>query len=610
MLYCSSLATWGTLVCGMREIRQLLGYTKSLRGYALIIAASSIVLALLALVTPIVMKLATDWVVEVVAGRTEFTLRYIGLLVGMLIASAIVGTIAADVGGYSGDQLAIRVRRQLSTIYYKHLLNLPQNYYDGEVTGKIINRLSRAISDVSQFLQFFSNQLLQVLLTIGISVAVLGWYNWVIALLMLLMIPVNLFLTAKTSVKWQAYEKQKNKHFDIASGRFAEVVGQMRLVKSFGSERRELSSFGGRLGSMVKLTAKQSLHWHSMNAIRNIVFGLITTAVMAIIFYQAAHGMITIGDMAMLLALVQQTMFPLRNLSYFVDNYQRAVANSRDYLAAMAEQPEEDDNSRKLVATKGEVVFDEVMFSYAPKGKQRVLHDVSFTVKPGTRLALVGESGGGKTTIANLLMRLYEPDSGQIRIDGTDINAASRRSVREAIATVFQDAALFSGTVRENIAYASPDASDEEIKLAAQFANAHEFIEKLPDGYDTEIGERGIKLSGGQRQRIAIARALIKDAPILILDEATSALDSKAEAQVQQALNHLMKSRTSIIIAHRLSTIADVDTIVTLKNGHVDEVGSPRQLAKTGGIYAELLELQLGDSERAKKRLAEYDIAA
>lgn len=225
-------------------------------------------------------------------------------------------------------------------------------------------------------------------------------------------------------------------------------------------------------------------------------------------------------------------------------------------------------------------------------------------------MALVGESGGGKTTISNLLMSLYQPDSGEVLIDGQNVSQLSRRSVRESIATVFQDASLFSGTIKENIAYARPGATDDEIAEAAQAANAHDFIMKFDKGYETEIGERGIKLSGGQRQRISIARAILKNAPILVLDEATSSLDSRAEHEVQQALDRLMKHSTTLIIAHRLSTIAGVDKIVTLKDGSIDEVGSPADLATTGGIYAQLLELQLGATESAKKKLAKFDIAS
>ena len=255
----------------------------------------------------------------------------------------------------------------------------------------------------------------------------------------------------------------------------------------------------------------------------------------------------------------------------------------------------------------GEIIFHNVSFGYE-SGKE-VLQGINITLAPGKKTALVGESGGGKTTISNLLMRLYDPHEGSISIDGTNIANVSRASVRQHIATVFQDATLFSGTIRENIAYAMPSASDEAILAAARDANALEFIRDFPDGLDTEIGERGIKLSGGQRQRIAIARAILKDAPILLLDEATSSLDSKAEYAVQQALDRLMKGRTTLIIAHRLSTIANADTIITLRNGSIDEIGSPATLATTGGIYATLLTLQLGATERAKQQLEAFDIA-
>lgn len=326
------------------------------------------------------------------------------------------------------------------------------------------------------------------------------------------------------------------------------------------------------------------------------------------IFYEAAHGKITIGDLAMLVTLIQQAAFPLNGLSFFVDSYQRAVANSKDYLAAMSEQPEPSDKNKKsLRHTKPTVQFDNVSFSY---DDEAVLKGVSFYLPAGSKLALVGESGAGKSTIANLLMGLYQPKSGHILVGGEDVGDVKSTDLRKNISTVFQDPSLFSGTVRENIAYGKPGASDAAIMKAAKAANIDGFISGLPAGLETEIGERGIKLSGGQKQRLAIARAILKDAPILILDEATSSLDSKAEHEVQQALDRLMKGRTTLIIAHRLSTIARVDTIVTLKNGKVDETGTPEQLATSGGIYSELLQLQVNASEHDKKRLAHYDIKA
>jgi ATP-binding cassette subfamily B protein len=255
---------------------------------------------------------------------------------------------------------------------------------------------------------------------------------------------------------------------------------------------------------------------------------------------------------------------------------------------------------------RGEVTFSHVSFGY--DDHKRVLDDLDFVIAADTRVALVGESGEGKTTITNLLMRLYEPQAGVIEIDGQNINHVTQKSLRDNIGVVFQDPALFSGTISENISYARPDASKADIVAAAKAANAHEFIEKFEHGYDSEIGERGLKLSGGQKQRIAIARALLKDAPILILDEATSSLDSKSEAMVQEALVRLMKNRTTIIIAHRLSTIQHVDQIITIKGGTVDEIGTPAALAKTGGIYAQLLKLQRQGTVSTKKKLQAYEI--
>jgi len=282
------------------------------------------------------------------------------------------------------------------------------------------------------------------------------------------------------------------------------------------------------------------------------------------------------------------------------------VANSRDYAEAMAEEPEvvDETGKSKLETRQAKLEFRDVSFAYTDK--KQVLKNISFTMPEGSKVALVGESGGGKSTIANLLMQLYRPQKGEILINDQNIDGLTRASVRENIATVFQEASLFSGTIRENISYGRPSASKDDLIAAAKAANAYNFITELKNGFDTEIGERGIKLSGGQKQRIAIARALLKDSPILILDEATSSLDSRSEYEVQKALDRLMKGRTTLIIAHRLSTIAGVDQIVTLKNGQVDEIGSPKELAKTDGIYATLLNLQKSTD---KEKLAKYDIS-
>jgi len=362
---------------------------------------------------------------------------------------------------------------------------------------------------------------------------------------------------------------------------------------------------------VVATTRPQSRLWHSQDVLRRSVLNVIFWGVYTYIFVATALGWYSLGTMVLLMQFATFIRLPIFTISFLVDQTQRAVGNARDYFKAMDEKPDVIDkpDAPELTVDKGEIGFRDVQFSY-DGGDKRVLHGVTFTAKPQSKIALVGESGEGKTTISNLLLRLYEPQKGAILIDGTDIATVTQTSLRRNIAVVFQDPALFSGTVRENISYANPGASKKEIIAAAKAANADEFVSKLPKGYDTEIGERGIKLSGGQKQRIAIARALLKNAPILVLDEATSSLDSKAEQQVQDALNRLMQGRTTIIIAHRLSTIAHVDEIVTIAGGKVQEVGTPGALAKTGGIYSQLLQLQMGATEAAKKKLKEFDIAA
>ena len=419
-----------------------------------------------------------------------------------------------------------------------------------------------------------------------------------------------------------------------------------------------MTSFASLFGETVTLTERQSRYWHTMDFIRRSFMGLMFFAVYAIIFVNTARGSFSVGDMVVLVQLVAMARQPIANLSWIVDTSQRAVAGSRDFFAVMekmndarpavegeiaeaekagalakpvreyaavrpltggdgvdapenAEEPAGTDAGAADAeaggagpASKAAVSFEHVYFGYGDGDD--VVRDVSFDVHVGERLAFVGESGGGKSTLASLLLGLYEPRSGRISVFGRPTSAFPVAQLRRKIGVVFQDASLFSGTVEENIAYGRSEASRQDVVDAAERANADSFIRRLPDGYQTVIGERGLKLSGGQRQRIAVARAILKDADILVLDEATSALDTRSERMVQAGLESLMEGRTSIIIAHRLSTIAEVDTIVTLKDGKVDEIGAPRELARTGGIYATLLALQSEGTKSARRRLRRY----
>ena len=594
----------------MRSLIDILRYTHGLAPLYIGVAIASVLVALTGIAIPFVVSAATNLMVDVVGGKA-IDLWQVIFLAGLLFVFDIANTLIRNYGGYLGDIMAAKLREQLSTAYYKHLLSLPQSYYDTELTGTIINRLNRAIAELSNFLNMFANNFFQMLLTIIITVIIVLQYSWLLAVLAVIMYPLFMWLTALTSKKWQKLQTKKNKETDIASGRFAEVISQMKVVKSYVQEKLEYLKFSKRFAKTVSITKEQSAYWHKMDVLRGGVLSVIFFLIFAYVFVQTAEQKFTIGEMVLLITLINGLRMPLFNMSFIVDNFQKAVSGSVDVLVALKEEPEpQDKSSLKIKRLKGRIKFDNVSFAYADEKNVNVLKDIAFDIQPGEHLALVSQSGGGKTTITNLLMRLYLPDSGQIMIDDHDLREVSKQSLRHNIAMVFQDPSLFSGTIRENIAYSKPGATDEEIARAAKAANASEFIDKLDKGYDTEIGERGLKLSGGQKQRIAIARAILKDAPILILDEATSALDSRSEQLVQQALDRLMKGRTTIIIAHRLSTIAGVDRIITLKGGKIDEIGTPEDLAKTNGLYAQLLELQQSANRSAKEKLAKFDISS
>ena len=594
----------------MKSLIDILKYTHGLAWLATGIVVASILVALTGIAIPFVVSSATDMMVVIVGGEQIDMYKPI-LLAGLLLLFDVANTLIRNYGGYLGDIMAARLKEQLSVVYYKHLLSLPQSYYDTELTGTIINRLNRAITELGNFLNMFANNFFQMLLTIIITVIIVLQYSWILAVLVVVMYPLFMWLTALTSKKWQKLQTQKNEETDIASGRFAEVIAQMKVVKSFVQEKLEYAKFSKRFAKTVTITKEQSAYWHKMDILRGAVLSVIFFLIFAYIFMQTAQQKFSIGDMVLLITLINGLRMPLFNMSFIVDNFQKAVSGSVDVLTALKTIPENNDEShKKLAKVEGEIAFDNVSFAYADEKNVDVLKDISFKIAPGEHLALVSQSGGGKTTMTNLLMRLYRPDAGQITIDSNNLTNISQQSLRQNIAMVFQDPSLFSGTIRENIAYSNPRATDKDIALAAKAANASEFIEKLEHGYDTEIGERGLKLSGGQKQRIAIARAILKDAPILILDEATSALDSRSEQLVQQALDRLMKGRTTIIIAHRLSTIASVNRIITLRDGKIDEIGSPDDLAQTDGLYARLLKLQQSANRSAKEKLAKFDISS
>ena len=587
----------------MKYIFRILKFTKELKAYYITISILSILIAVAGLTYP----LLSGWAIDEIRFGTDANVGKLVFIIVLIFASDLASNLLSNINGHIGDRMAAKLSKSLGSKYYQHLLSLPQSYFDSDMTGKIINRLNRSIVQIVNFMQIWSNNFLQFIFSTVLALAIVAYYSWQVALLLLALYPIFVLMTVKASSTWQGYQKKINNYADIASGRFAESISQVKVVKSYIQEKRELSFFNKHSQNIINYTKPQSRYWHIKDFQRQFVLNIIFFLVYIFIFIQAANGQITPGIAVALILYSYQIRIPIFTISFLVENTQKAISDSKDYFEILEIKADIVDkaDAKKLIISEGAITFKNVTFGY---GDTEVLKKVNITIAPDTKVALVGESGEGKTTLTNLLLRLYEPNSGTISIDGQNIQEVTQQSLRENIGIVFQDPALFSGTIKENISYGNPQASLSDIRAAAKAANADEFIRKLEKGYDAEIGEKGLKLSGGQKQRIAIARALLKDAPILILDEATSSLDSKSESMVQEALERLMKGRTTLIIAHRLSTIQSVDTIITLQKGSVSEVGSPEELSHSGGIYDQLLQIQSGTKEDATIKLKEYDV--
>lgn len=590
----------------MREIGKILSYSKHFKKYYFFLSASIILIGLLSQAVPLLTKQIVDVIVSKIQGH-PVDIRLIFVFLGLILLTDVANTVLRTISQYLGDILAVKLNAYLSKRYYRHVLQLSIDYFDNEITGKIVARLERGINNITNLIQQSANNFLPLIITTLITLIIIAHYSLLLAFLLLILFPIYIFISQKSSNAWGEIETEKNSILDHSRGRVFEAISSIRVVKSFIGEIFEFNSFAKTLQKTEGLTRKQSREWHVYDFYRQIVLNLIIFGIFAYVIYFTFQGRYTIGEMTLLLQFTNQARMPLFSMSFLIGQLKRAQAGSKDFFDVL-ETPIKIQDSPKaqvLKEVKGDIEYRSVSFSY--NQDSQVLKDISFNLPHGQKLAIVGESGEGKSTIANLLLRFYEPQSGEIKIDGINISNVTQLSLREKIGVVFQDTFLFSGSILDNIRYVNENATKADVIEAAKIANAHDFISKLPKGYDTEIGERGIRLSGGQKQRIAIARALLKNPPILIFDEATSSLDSKAEFEVQKALNRLMLGRTTLIIAHRLSTIRNVDYIIVIKQGQIIEQGSPDELVKQNGLYAELLSYQDHDAKR-EEELKELNI--
>ena len=590
----------------MKSIWKIVKLSKGQHKWIIVAAIIITVNSVLTQATPVTMKFVVD---ELTAQVSEGTGNYqtlINLFI-LIFAINIGGVVLSTVNQRLGDHVKSRLSRNLTEIYYRKIFTLPQNYFDGEMSGKIVNQLSRGIISIGDFIGASTNFIVPAFLQALFGIGVLMYFNVTVGLLALAVFPVYIAISSYSTKRWGKRQEKKNVHEDLSRGRIQEVISNIKLVKTYNTQRREWGFVSNEYQTINDIYDKQSTEYHVLNFVRGFGLEVAFVAILFIIFRNTFLGVLSLGEMVLIIQILAQLRWPLYGMSYILEQIQRASADSKAFFEVIDLPSTETYHSRKVkgIKSKPEIEFENVSFSYNDANTP-VFSEVNLKLDKRETVALVGHSGAGKTTLINLILKLYEPTEGEIKLSGKKYSKADHSWVRAHVALVFQDNELFSSTIRENVAYGLPKASDKQIISALKKANAYDFVSKFKDGLDAKIGERGVKLSGGQKQRIQVARAILHDKPILILDEATSSLDSKSERLVQDALDKLFKNRLVLIIAHRFSTIQDVDRIIVLGKGSIADEGSPQELAKRKGIYSELLQYQV---EGNKKLLSKYDLS-
>ena len=524
----------------------------------------------------------------------------------VLPVAALIGygfaRLSTSVFGELRDALFARVTqgsiRRIATRLFGHLFSLSIRFHLQRQTGGLSRDIERGTKGIGFLLNFMVFNILPTLLEIGLVAAILLWrYDWPFTVVTLGTIAAYICFTLVVTEKRMVYRRSMNDLDSKANSKAIDALLNYETVKYFGNERYELDRYDRNLSSWVDSAVKNQV---SLNFL-NMGQGVIITVGITVLLWLSASGVVagtmSVGDVVLVSAYLTQLYAPLNFLGFVYREIKHALADMERMFGLMGQSREIADkpNALELNVTSARVDFEEVDFGYEPN--RQILHGVSFSIPAGQTVAVVGSSGAGKSTLSRLLFRFYDVSSGAIRLNGHDLRDITQESLRRHIGIVPQDTVLFNDTILYNIAYGNPGATREQIIDAAKAARIHDFVISLPDGYDTQVGERGLKLSGGEKQRVAIARTLLKNPPILIFDEATSALDSRTERAIQDELRQIARDRTTLIIAHRLSTIADADEIIVLDHGRILERGSHRELLLKGGRYAQMWLLQQAGEE-------------
>jgi ATP-binding cassette, subfamily B, bacterial len=574
-------ARYSSLTLYRRLLRQARPYWPHIAGILLL----SLLSTPLALLTPLPLKIAVDSVLGSQplpgflgmlwpAGVTRSASAMLALAVSLTVAIALLSQLQALASSvfqaYTGEGLTLDFRAQL----FRHVQRLSLSYHDTKGTSDSTYRIQYDASAIQYIAIDGAIPCVIASVTVVSMLYIILRLDWQLALIALVVSPVLYLISRAYRRCFRSRSREIKQIESSVLSVIQEVLAATRVVKAFGQEDREQERFIDRSGQGMRARIRFLFAESSFGLLIGLTTAAGTAAVLLIGIRHVQSGILTLGEMLLVMGYLSQLYTPLRTIGRKAGSLQSHLASAERAFSLLDEAPDvaERPNARPLLHASGSVMFRSVSFAY---DKDRlVLDNLSFEVRAGTRVGVVGATGAGKTTLVNLLMRFYDPSDGQILLDGVDLCDYKLADLRNQFAIVLQEPLLFSTSIAENIAYSRPDARDDEVIAAAQAANAHEFIVRLPQGYETQVGERGMQLSGGERQRIALARAFLKDAPVLILDEPTSSVDINTEAAIVKALEHLMQGRTTFIIAHRVSTLTNCDLLLEIENGRLVDVTS------------------------------------
>ena len=546
---------------------------------------ASLAVSLVGIVYPIVTRKMLN---DLIPNRNYRMVVIFGLsLLGLYIVKMLLNYFIQ----YYGHVMGVRMQAQMRSDMFRHLEKLPYKFYDNNETGKIMSRMTTDLWEISELAHHGPENLLISCISVVISFIYLFNINPWLTLIIFACVPFLLLIALSLRKRMRnAFMESRKSIADINAALESSISG-IRVTKAFNNAEKEEEKFeeGNRRFTMARDDAYKAMgRFHSGTAFITDIFNVVVLIAGGLFLY---NGQILLGDYSAFIVSVNLFISPVMTLINFMEQYQNGVTGFERFLEIMDETPEKDaEGATDIENVRGHLEFRNVVYSY--DGHKDVLHGIDLTIEKGKKFALVGPSGGGKTTICHLIPHFYDIESGDIFIDGRNINSITKSSLRKNIGIVQQDIYLFNASIKDNILYGRLDATDEEVVEAAKRANIHDYIMTLEDGYDTQIGERGVRLSGGQKQRLSIARVFLKNPPILILDEATSALDNTTEILIQKALDELCVGRTTLVVAHRLSTIKNADEIAVVSGGKIIEQGSHEQLVERGGEYSKLYQLQ------------------